>query len=44
MTMPSRMPSTGVEAMPVVLPSRNDRLSPPRAIVSKPNTARVSRV
>jgi hypothetical protein len=42
--MPSRMPSTGVEAMPEALPSRNDRLRAPSAIVSKPKMARVIRV
>jgi hypothetical protein len=44
MTTDSRIASTGVEAMPLALPSRNDRLSTPSAIVSKPKTARVNRV
>jgi hypothetical protein len=44
MRMPSRMPSTGVEAMPLTRPSRNERLRAPSASVSKPNTARVMRV
>jgi hypothetical protein len=43
-TTASRMPSTGVEAMPVALPNRNDRLSAPSTIVSKPKMARVKRV
>ena len=43
-TTASRMPSTGVAATPATVPSRNDRLSPPSAIVSKPKTARAIRV
>jgi hypothetical protein len=38
------MPSTGVSAIPVVLPSRKETLSAPSASVSKPKTAKVTRV
>jgi hypothetical protein len=42
--VPSSASSIGVEAILAAAPSRKARLRAPRAIVSKPKMARVSRV